>query len=38
MTEEISFVYIGEPSFLFESGCYDQCDEYGDCSPMCQGE
>lgn len=36
--KEIEFVSIGYPELTCENGCYDQCGEYGDCSPQCQGE
>lgn len=36
--EKIDFVYVGLPYDLYEGGCYDDCEEYGDCSPQCTGE
>lgn len=36
--KEIQFIFIGQPYYMCEGGCYDQCGEYDDCSPQCTGE
>lgn len=38
MESEIEFIFIGQPRNLCELGCYDDCGEYDDCSPHCEGE
>ena len=38
MEKEIQFTLIGQPDCICEGGCYDNCGEYGDCSPQCEGE
>ncbi len=38
MEKEIQFTLIGQPDYVYEGGCYDDCEEYSDCSPKCEGE